>query len=185
MDSAVDAEFIFGLLNSPKFLQYIGDRGVRSVEDAADFIETRYRQSYREHGFGLYVVELCHQNDTDHTLPTGRVSAVNRKLSTGRVSALDAGTQVGICGFVKRVFLPAADIGFAFLPNFEGHGFGFESATAIVKYGRDTLGLKRVLAITSQDNDASVKLLDKLGFISSGAFMLPDGETVNLFEANL
>ena len=134
MNSAIDAEFVFELLNTPKFIKYIGDRGVRTVEDASDFIDNRYRVSYRENGFGLYVVER--KND---------------------------GVSVGLCGFVKRDTLPGPDIGFAFLPEFERLGYGIESANAMMKYGRETLGFTTVLAITSLDNDASGKLLEKLG----------------------
>ena len=57
LNSALDAEFICALLNTPKFIKYIGDRGVRSAEDAAAFIDDRYRQSYRDHGYGRYAVE--------------------------------------------------------------------------------------------------------------------------------
>src|SRR5207237_7941329 len=134
-EADTDAEFVFELLNTSKFLKYIGDRGVRSVEEARNFIETRYRESYREHGFGLYVVDI-----TIDDMP------------------------IGICGFVKRGSLPDPDLGFAFLPQFEKHGYGFESAMAMVGYGRDVLGFLRVLAITTPDNDRSGKLLEKLGF---------------------
>ncbi|HEX3100503.1 MAG TPA: GNAT family N-acetyltransferase, partial [Pyrinomonadaceae bacterium] len=104
--TADDAEFVYALLNTPKFIKYIGDRGVRSAQDAANFIENRYRLSYRDNGFGLYVVE--------------------RKSD---------GVSVGLCGFVKRDTLPGPDVGFAFLPEFEGLGYGFESADAVMKYG--------------------------------------------------
>ncbi len=147
-----DAEFIFRLLNTPKFLKYIGDRGVRSVEQAADFIESRYRQSYTENGYGLYCVELAD------------------------------GVKAGLCGFVRRETLPAPDIGFAFLPEFEGIGLGSESAHAVMRYGREKLGFDRVLAITTLDNDASTSLLQKLGFTKSGTTESPEGETLNLFE---
>lgn len=135
LDSASDAEFVFELLNTPKFISYIGDRGVRSLEQARDFIDNRYRTSYREDGYGLYAVE----------------------------QKIDA-SVVGICGFVKRDYLEHADIGFAFLPQFERKGYGFESASAMMKYGRETLGFTDVFAITSLDNDVSGHLLEKLGF---------------------
>jgi len=102
MQSERDAAFIFELLNTPKFIKYIGDRGIRSVAEAAVFIEERYRQSYRDHGFGLYLVELWPQENT---------------LLTGRVSAFAA---IGVCGFVRRDTLPGPDLGFAFLPEHEG-----------------------------------------------------------------
>jgi len=152
LDSALDAEFIFELLNTPKFVRYIGDRGVRSADEASDFIEDRYRQSYRDHGYGLYVVELKTDN-----------------------------TPVGLCGFVRRESLDSPDIGFAFLPGHEGKGYGFESASGMMQYGRETLGFTTVLAITSLDNDASARLLKKLEFtfdeiIDSG------GEKLKLFS---
>ena len=135
MDEGRDAEFAYELLNSPKFIQYIGDRGVRSVEQAATFIETRYQPSYELHGYGLYTVE---------------------RIADGK--------QVGICGFVRRDSLPGPDIGFAFLPEYERNGYGYESAAALMEYGRNVLGLDIVLAITTTDNEASGHLLEKLGF---------------------
>lgn len=155
MDSALDAEFVFALLNSPKFLKYIGDRNVRSVEQAADFIETRYRQSYRDNGYGLFTVEL------------------------------QDGTYLGMCGFVKRPQFNFPDLGFAFLPEHECKGYGYESATAMLAHGRDVLGFSRVYAITSQDNDASGKLLKKLGFAYDGIEEMPDGEHLKVFSITL
>jgi len=148
-----DAEFIFELLNTPSFIKYIGDRSVRSVDDARTFIETRYRQSYRDHGYGLFAVDL--KSD---------------------------GTPIGMCGFVRRDSLPGPDIGFAFLPEHERKGYGFESALAVMKYGRDTLGFTELYAITSLDNDASGRLLTKLGFEFSKLIETPEGETIKLFH---
>lgn len=155
MDSADDAEFIFMLLNSPKFIRYIGDRGVRSAQQAGEFIEDRYRESYREHGFGLWTV------------------------------ALHDGTRVGICGFVRRPHLEYADLGFAFLPEHERCGYGYESAKAVIEHGKASLSLGRVLAITSQDNDASGKLLEKLGFRFDCSEVMPDGESLKVYSIDL
>lgn len=149
-----DAEFINRLLNSPKFLEYIGDRKVRSVEQAADFVRDRLRKSYADHGFGLYAIEL------------------------------EDGTPIGICGFVRRETLPGPDLGFAFLPEFERKGYGMESAVAMLDYGQKTLGFDKVLAITSLDNDASGKLLERLGFEYHSEIDSPDGERLKLFEYN-
>ncbi len=168
MDSVIDSEFIFELLNTPKFIKYIGDRGVQSVDQAREFIENRYRQSYRENGFGLYTVEL--KNDESYALTNVRASA---------------NMQIGICGFVRRDALPDPDIGFAFLPEYEGRGFGFESAKAVLQYGKESLGFSRILAITSQDNEVSGKLLDKLGFTFDRIFTTPGGEELKLFERYL
>lgn len=145
-----DAEFICDLLNQPSFLKYIGDRDVRTPDEAAAFIETRYRQSYRDHGYGLYLVE---QRDT--------------------------AVPIGICGFVRRDALPDADMGFAFLPQFEGHGYAYEAAAATLAYAGVTLGLTRILAIAQPDNRRSHTLLRRLGFDESGDVLLP-GDTVAL-----
>jgi RimJ/RimL family protein N-acetyltransferase len=155
LDAETDADFINRLLNSDKFIQYIGDRNVRTTEDACDFIRDRYRKSYEDHGYGLYCVEL------------------------------KDGTPVGMCGFVRRETLPAPDIGFAFLPEFEGKGYGFESANAMMKYGRERLGFSEVLAITTLDNEASGKLLEKIGFAFDKNIDTPEGETLRLFRATM
>lgn len=151
-----DAEFIYDLVNQPSFIKYIGNRNIHTIENARDFIENRYRQSYREHGFGLYTVELK-----------------------------ENGVPIGICGFVKRETLPDADIGFAFLPQFERRGYAYESAAAVMKYGMDVLGLKRVLAITTTDNERSGKLLAKLGFKFERLIKQPPGdEELKLFSSS-
>ena len=159
LETAIDAEFTLRLLNSPKFLQFIGDRNVRSVTEAHDFIRDRYRKSYEEHGYGLYAVNL---------------------KSDGKAS--DA---VGICGFVRRDSLPAPDIGFAFLPEHEGKGYGFESASALLQFARETLGFTELLAITSIDNEVSGKLLEKLGFVFEKSTETADGEQLNLYKIDL
>lgn len=151
-----DAEFILDLLNQPSFIRYIGDRNVRTVSEARDYIESRFRESYKQFGFGMYAVELK-----------------------------ETGTPVGICGFVKRDSLPDADIGFAFLPQFERKGYALESADTVMKYGREKLNLERVLAITSQDNENSGRLLEKLGFKFERLIKLPhDAEELKLFSSD-
>lgn len=151
-----DDEFILDLLNQPSFIKYIGDRNVRTREQAREFIRTRYRESYRINGFGLYAVEL--------------------KAS---------GTPIGICGFVKRDGLPDADIGFAFLPQFGKKGYAHESAAAVMQYGERVLGLRRVLAIATKDNENSGRLLEKIGFRFERTIRLPsDTEELNLFSAD-
>jgi RimJ/RimL family protein N-acetyltransferase len=163
--TAGDAEFILDLLNQPSFIRYIGDRGVRTAAEARDFIENRYRRSYRDHGYGLYTVEL-------------KPAGTNHE----RLIAKPA----GICGFVKRDALPAPDIGFAFLPAFEGKGYAFESAAAVMRYGRKILKFRRVLAITTPDNENSRRLLEKLGFHFEGPVNLPPGgEELKLFAADV
>ena len=133
--STDDAAFIVELLNEPSFLRHIGDKGVRTREDACQYILAGPMASYDRFGFGLY-----------------------------RVEKKDDGEPIGICGLLKRDSLEDADVGFAFLPRFWSQGFGLESAAAVLTHGRQTWGLKRILAITSPDNDASIRLLAKLGF---------------------
>jgi [ribosomal protein S5]-alanine N-acetyltransferase len=152
-----DAEFILDLLNQPSFIKYIGDRNVRTLDDAKNFLETRYRKSYADNGYGLYLVELK--------------SAIRNPQSA-----------IGICGFVKRENFQYADIGFAFLPQFEGKGFAFESASAVMKYGREILQFKEVLAITTQDNESSGKLLTKLGFNFDELIEMPNDEILKLYS---
>jgi RimJ/RimL family protein N-acetyltransferase len=129
-----DAEFILDLLNQPSFLQFIGDKGVRTIDDARNYILTGPIASYERFGFGLYLAEL----------------------KTTRAA-------IGMCGLLKRETLDDVDIGFAFLPQYWRQGYAFESASAVMAYGRDVLGLDRVVAITSPDNEASIKVLNKLG----------------------
>jgi RimJ/RimL family protein N-acetyltransferase len=153
---ATDAPFINELLNSPGFLKYIGDRGVRSDDDARAFILDRYRKSYTDNGYGLYAALL--KSDL---------------------------TPVGMCGFVRRDMLPGPDLGFAFLPQHEKKGYGMESSVALLKFGRDQLNFDRVYAITTLDNKPSIRLLEKLGFAFTEVITGADGERLNLFTNNL
>ncbi len=152
-----DAPFICDLLNQPSFRRYIGDRKVRTPAEAATFIESRYRQSYRDHGYGLYIVQ----------------------------SRVTAG-PMGICGFVRRDALPDADMGFAFLPQFEGQGYAYEAAAATLDVAPAAFGLTRVLAIAQSDNARSHSLLARLGFAFERLVVLP-GETdaLSLFTRDL
>ena len=142
-----DAEFILGLLNEPSFLQHIGDKGVRTLAGARNYLETGPLDSYREHGFGLYLVE-------------GKSPKV----------------PMGICGLVKRDILDDADIGFAFVPEFWSQGYAFESAAAVLTYARETLGHERVLAVVSPDNQASIRLLEKLDLSFERMIQMSDDE---------
>jgi RimJ/RimL family protein N-acetyltransferase len=132
--STNDAEFILELLNDPSFLRFIGDKGVRTLADAREYILQGPVASYEQHGFGLYLTALK-----------------------------DGAMPIGICGLLKRESLADVDIGFAFLPRFWSNGYALESASAVKAFGLDTLGLKRIVAITNADNEASIKLLEKLG----------------------
>ena len=128
-----DVEFILQLLNEPSFVRYIGDKNVRTREDARAYLVEGPVRSYEQNGFGLYKVELK-----------------------------ESGQPIGISGLIRRDTLPDPDIGFAFLPDYWNKGYAFESAAAVMKYAREVLQLDRILAITTPDNEASAKLLGKI-----------------------
>jgi RimJ/RimL family protein N-acetyltransferase len=152
-----DAEFILRLLNEPSWLRFIGDRGVRTLQDARDYILTGPVEMYARLGFGLYLVELK-----------------------------EGGSPIGICGLIKRDFLDDVDIGFAFLPEYWGQGYAYESASAVMAYGQRVLGLKRIVAITASDNHSSARLLEKLGLRFEGLVRYPDdGLNIRLFAIDL
>lgn len=154
-----DAEFVLELLNQPSFIKYIGDRKVRTMADAEDYIESRFTKSYNENGFGMYLVEL--KKDTPIPNPQ---------------------SKLGICGFIKRDTLPDVDIGFAFLSQFERNGYAFESARAILDYGKKVFGFKRIVAITTQDNERSGKLLEKIGLNFESLIEMPNNEILKLYS---
>jgi RimJ/RimL family protein N-acetyltransferase len=150
-----DADFVFELLNSPSWIQFIGDRGIRTIEDARNYILNGPMDAYSKLGFGLYAVELKNSS-----------------------------TAIGICGLLKRDSLDDVDIGYAFLSRFWGQGYAYEAAHAIVEYGRTQLQLNRLVAITSVDNSSSVRLLDKLGFRFEGMIQ-HGSDTLKLFSVAL
>ena len=148
-----DAEFIFELVNDAAFIRNIGDKGVRTLEDARDYILNGPVASYAKFGFGLYLVALR-----------------------------ETGEAIGICGLLKRDALEDVDIGFAFLERFRQKGFAYESAAAVMKYGRGTLGLKRIVAITSPDNEGSMRVLEKIGLRFDKMIRMPgSNEDTRLF----
>lgn len=130
-----DAAFILELVNDPAWLRYIGDRGIRDLDGARAYITRAPLASYARHGFGLYLV--AQKSD---------------------------GAAIGICGLIQRDTLPDVDLGFAFLPRYCGQGYASEAGTAALAEGKTRFGLSRIVAITSPDNDASIRVLAKLGF---------------------
>jgi RimJ/RimL family protein N-acetyltransferase len=155
--SEADAPFILDLLNDSDFLRYIGDKGVRTLDDARRYIADGPLASYARFGFGLDVV--C--------------------LKTG-------GTPVGICGLLKRDGLPEPDIGFAYREPYRRVGYGYEAANACLSHAREALALTRVLAITSPDNTPSIRLLEKLGFGFERLVSLAEGQpAVTLFARGM
>lgn len=151
-----DAAFLLSLMNDPDWLRYIGDRGVRTPDDARAYIAGGAMKMYEEHGFGLYLVEL----------------------KAGR-------TPVGICGLVRRDYLEDVDLGFALAREHRGRGYAREAAAATLAYGREVVGLSRVAAIVSPGNEDSVRLLESLGFVFDRRTEPPGGGEVLLFRREL
>ncbi len=139
-----DAPFILRLLNEPSFIKNIGDKSVRKLDDAWQYILQGPMKSYEQNGFGLYLVVLK-----------------------------DTLTPIGICGLIKREGLDEPDIGYAFVPEFWSNGYALEAAAAVMIFARETLKLMRIVAITSPDNHASIRVLNKLGLKFEKMVMLP------------
>ncbi|ADQ78878.1 GCN5-related N-acetyltransferase [Paludibacter propionicigenes WB4] len=140
-----DAEFIFELLNTPKWLKFIGDRNVNSSIDAAEYIKTRMLPQLERLGYGNYTVVRTSDN-----------------------------VKIGTCGLFDREGLEGIDIGFAFLPGYEGQGYGFESANKLKEVAFEEFGIKEMNAITSKENINCQKLLEKLGLKLKGTTILPN-----------
>ena len=128
-----DADFILELLNEASFLRFIGDKGVRTLADAGEYIRKGPMDSYERHGFGLYAV------------------------------CLHDGTPIGICGLVKRDGLADVDVGFAFLSRHCSLGYAVESAAAVLTHATQVLKLQRIVAITAPENSGSIAVLEKIG----------------------
>lgn len=155
--SVDDAEFILRLLNEPSFIQNIGDRGVRTLDDARAYILKGPVASYEKFGFGLWMVE---------TKPRA--------------------TPIGICGLLKREVLEDVDIGYALLPEFWSQGYALESASAVMSYAREKLRATRVLAVVNADNQSSIRLLEKLGFQFERMVRLSENaQEIKLFAAEV
>ncbi|GAA4468190.1 GNAT family N-acetyltransferase [Nemorincola caseinilytica] len=149
--SVYDTSFIIELLNSPGWLQYIGDRGVSDTETALAYLMNGPMKSYNEKGFGLWLVKLRATN-----------------------------ASIGMCGLLQREYLPHPDIGFALLPRYEGQGYAFEAANAVLRHGAEVLDMRTIMAIVTPGNEHSLRLLQKLGFAHKGPITVHDEELVSL-----
>ena len=150
-----DSQFIIALMNSPGWLRFIGDRDVRTIEQAEQYLENGPLRSYRQNGFGLSMVEL-----KEYAVP------------------------LGMCGMLQRATLDTPDIGFAFLPEHSGKGYAFEIASAVMTHAKNNLGLSRISAITVSENDRSISLLEKLGMMYRGKFSFLGSEGELLLYSN-
>ena len=154
--SDADAEFVLELLNEPSFIHFIGDKGVRNLADARNYLQNGPCKSYVEHGYGLYLTVL--KKD---------------------------GARAGMCGLLKREELPDPDIGFAFLPAYRMQGYAAEAAAAVLQYAREQLGMSRIIAITAADNRNSIGLLQKIGLSFERMIRLSeDADEIKLFATD-
>jgi ribosomal-protein-alanine N-acetyltransferase len=155
--SEADAAFVLDILNDPGFVRYVGDRGVRTIEEAARYISERFVESYRRNGFGLWLVETK-----------------------------DEGAPAGICGLLNRGTLPGVEVGYAFLPPFRSRGYAFEAASAAAAHAREVLDLPRLYAVVNPDNAVSIRVLEKLGMTFERMVRLSGEESdVSLFSTDL
>ncbi len=136
-----DKHFIHELLNSPTWLQHIGDKNVKTLDDAVDYIQHSPSRSYGRSKYGLKGVLLS-----------------------------DSNTLIGVCGLIQRDYLSHPDLGFAFLPEYAGKGYGYEASIAVLSQPNIRWP---VYAMTGRDNQASQGLLKKLGFQEEGTFFMP------------
>lgn len=152
-----DAEFIYQLLNSEAWIKYIGNRNIRNLEDARNYIANSPLYFYQKFGFGPYLVALK-----------------------------DRYEPIGMCSLIKRDTLNDVDLGFAFLDPFIGKGYAYEASKAIIEFSEKTLALKKLVAIALPDNTASLKLLEKLGFRYQNNIQFPnETEELMLFSLTL
>ena len=148
-----DAEFILKLLNTPAWLEYIGDKNVRTLEDAVNYLEKGPIKSYKENGYGLWLTSLKNNS-----------------------------APIGMCGLVNRESLDDIDIGFAFLPEYSKLGYGYEIAHATINYANHVLRIDKVVAITDSNNIPSIKLLNKIGLQFEKTLNLSENDKVLLFS---
>ena len=143
--AARDAGFLCTLLNTPGFLAHIADRGVRSPQQALDYLREGPQRSYAEHGLGLW-----------------------------RIGRRGDDLPLGVCGLLRRDFLDTVDLGYALLPEHAGQGYAHEAASLCLTLARERFGMRRVLAIVNADNPRSIGLLRRLGFVDTGPIRLPE-----------
>ncbi len=149
-----DAGFILKLLNSPGWLRYIGDRQVKTIEQAIAYIENGPQKSYETNGYGLL-----------------------------RVALKNSGQPIGICGLIKRPELPIPDLGFAYLPSFCLQGYGTEMTIATIAHAKEILHTPEVGAITLPTNPGAIRLLQKAGmFYKNEIFWSATNEVLQFFS---
>lgn len=152
-----DAPFILKLVNEPEWLKFIGDKKAYDIAGAERYIRENLQGSYKEHGYGLYIIE----------------DSVSQQ-------------PMGLCGLVNRPTLDEVDLGYAVYSAFRGQGIAKEAATATLKYAAQQLKLRSLLALTTPDNQVSINLLESLGFQLVGCERIGDSsESSNIYRKEL
>ena len=152
-----DAPLMLALLNEPSFIENIGDRGVRTLAQAEQYMQDGPLASYQQHGFGMYRV----------------------------VRTID-GAAIGLCGLVSRDYLPSPDLGYAFFPEFVGQGYASEAATAVFHFGKTVLKIPKIVGIVQASNLASQRVLQKVGLIKQGLVTVPtSGEELDFYVESI
>jgi RimJ/RimL family protein N-acetyltransferase len=144
LSEELDASFILQLVNTPGWIRHIGDRNIHSVQDAEQYIVNGPVASYAKYGYGMWLIKRIEDDE-----------------------------PIGLCGLVKREYLPHPDLGYALLPQYEGQGYAIEAATAVVHHAQQVLSIPVIAAITTDDNVRSLRLLFKLGFDFIGMITPP------------
>lgn len=150
-----DADFFLELYNMPSFIQYIGDRNLRTKEDAENYIKSRFIPQIEKLGFGNYVVIL----KEDHT-------------------------KIGAVGIFEREGLDVLDIGFSFLEKYEGKGYAYESANKLKEVAAIDFGVHKISAITTKDNFSSQKLIERLGLKFQKMVTIPEDVVELMYYEN-
>ena len=140
-----DAELIYQLMNTPKFIKYVGDREIYSIEDAEKYIQIKMLPQLNTLGYSSY-------------------SLITKA----------EGAKIGTCGLYNRAGVDGIDIGFGLLPQYEGLGYAYESAHRLIKAAFEEFELEEIKAITSKENISSQRLLETLGLEMTGTTKLPD-----------
>ena len=140
-----DAGLMLRLLNEASFIQNIGDRGIRSLVQAEQYLQDGPMYSYQQHGFGMY-----------------------------RLTRKADGVDIGLAGLVFREYLGIPDLGYALLPEFCGQGYASEAALAVFHYGKTVLKLPEIVGIVAPDNLASKKILEKAGLVTRKQILSAD-----------
>jgi len=153
--SVADSDFIIRLVNTPGWLKFIGDRNIHTTEQAVAYLQNGPLKSYVENGFGLWLVMLKKDQ-----------------------------TAIGMCGLIRRDYLPVPDIGFAFLPEYHRKGYALEVIKASIGYAKSQLKLPYILAIVMPENSASINVLEKAGLTCRETIAATEKDPLLLLYSN-